>query len=164
MCYCIAADLHVACMICNALSHCVVLPDSRKQAGLVTWVVYICLPLEVSNWFALSRNSLQHLQADTSHYTECTALPTSEELRQSTPPEFPQSRPPRIVVDDVGLQQKGDVNKQPISHLSGRQSDSGEYCMLQKYTIFLYLSLHCKSHHLKENSPHTVVIANNTPY
>ena len=74
---------------------------------------------------------LQRLQVDTSHFTECTALPTPEEFSQPTPPEFPQSPPPLIVINDVVLQQKGDVGVQHISHSSGHQSDSGEYCMLK---------------------------------
>ena len=73
---------------------------------------------------------LQCLQVDTSHYTECTALPTHDEFSLSTPPDVPQSLPPLIVIDDVVLQQKGDVQIQLISHSSSRQSDSGEYCML----------------------------------
>ena len=73
---------------------------------------------------------LQCLQVDTSHYTDRTVLPTPDEFSLSTPPEFPLSLPPLIVIDDVVLQQKGDVQVQAISHSSARQSDSGEYCML----------------------------------
>lgn len=64
---------------------------------------------------------LQCLQVDTSHYTDRTALPTRDEFSLSTPPDVPP-----IVIDDVSLQQKGDVQVQHISHSSARQSNSGE--------------------------------------
>ena len=69
---------------------------------------------------------LQCLQVDTSHYTDCSTLPTPDEFSLSTPPDVPQSLPHLILIDDVALQQKGNVQVQHISHLS----NLGEYCIL----------------------------------
>ena len=70
--------------------------------------------------------SLQHLKVATSHYTEGTALPTSDECSRSAPPNVPQSPPPLYVIDKVALQQNESVEEQPPSHLSGHQPNTGE--------------------------------------
>ena len=89
----------------------------------------------VCKWFILSLSFATTSQAEASHYTECTALPTSDELSHSTASQFPQSAPPRIVIDDVIVQQKWKVDVQNISRVSDNQSSSGECFMLSMYNI-----------------------------
>ena len=89
----------------------------------------------------LSLSSSATSQAETSQFTDCTVVPTPDELSHLTASQFPQLAPPKIVVDDVVVQQKCKVDVQPSSHVSENQSRSGECFMLSMYTIVCIKSL-----------------------
>ena len=87
----------------------------------------VCTCLFFSLWSSAT------LQAETSQFTVTyTALSTPDELSHSTASQFPQSAPPEIVIDDVGLQPKCKVDVQPSSHISDNQLNSGE-CSVAVY-------------------------------
>ena len=101
--------------------------------------------MTLSHWCVsglfLSLSSSATSQAETSQFTDCTVVPTPDELSHLTASQFPQLAPPRIVVDDVVVQQKYKVDVQPTSCVSENQSSSGECFMLSMYTIVCIKSL-----------------------
>lgn len=96
------------------------------KVGMHSYVSCLYHMTSTQRCLTCSSSPLQCLQAEA--YTGGTTVPIPDDLHQSAPPNFSQSRLPMFVFDDVVLPQNGDGR---LQHLSDKQSNSGECCMLK---------------------------------